>query len=93
MRIRNYPEGLSFDKYSNLEKRELDEAETELPVRMLASTYIPEEQRLRDSGYLPGPKLLTFASVLKYNILPLPELLCDLLELGRKGMGCPVEIE
>ncbi len=93
LRIRNYPEGLSFDKYSNLEKRELDEAETELPVRMLASTYIPEEQRIRDSGYIPGPKLLTFASVLKYNILPLPELLCDLLELGRKGMGCPVEIE
>ncbi len=93
LRIRNYPEGLSFDKYSNLEKRELDEAETELPVRMLASTYIPEEQRIRDSGYIPGPKLLTFASVLKYSILPLPELLCDLLELGRKGMGCPVKIE
>ena len=52
-----------------------------------------EEHRIRDTAYIAGPKVLTFAQVLKYNIFPLPSLLCDLLELGRKGMGCPVEIE
>jgi len=54
---------------------------------------VPEEDRIRDTGYIPGPKILTFAQVLKYDIFPLPQLLSDLLILGRKGMGCPIEIE
>jgi hypothetical protein len=93
LKIRNYPDELNFRKYSNLEKREVDDAEAEYPVKVLASTYVPEEHRIRDTGYMPGPKILTFSQILKYNILPLPDLLSDLLELGRKGMGCPVEIE
>jgi len=93
LKIRNYPDKLNFRKHSNLEKIEVDDAESEFPVRTLASTYIPEEHRIRDTGYMPGVKVLTFAQVLKYNTVPLAPLLCDLLELGRKGMGCPVEIE
>jgi hypothetical protein len=93
LKIRNYPDDLEFQKHSNLEKREIDDAEAEYPVQLLASTYLPEEHRIRDTGYMPGPKILTFAPIIKYNILPLPDLLSDLLELGRKGMGCPVEIE
>jgi len=93
LKIRNYPDELNFQKHSNLEKREIADAEAEYPVQLLASTYLPEEHRIRDTGYIPGPKILAFAPILKYNILPLPDLLSDLLELGRKGMGCPVEIE
>ncbi len=93
LKIRNYPENLNFNRYSNLEKREIDEAETELPIRLLSSTYIPNEHRIRDSGNFPGAKVATFASVLKHDMFPLPPLLCDMLDLGRKGMGCPVEIE
>jgi hypothetical protein len=93
LKIRNYPEDLTFDRYSNLERREVDEAEEEFPVRALASTYIPDEHRIRDSGYLKGPKILTFAQILKYNLFPLPSLLSDFLDLGRRAMGCPVEIE
>ena len=93
LKIRSYPEDLSFHRYSNLERREVDEAEEEFPVRALASTYIPDEHRIRDSGYLKGPKILTFAQVLKYSAFPLPSLLSDFLDLGRRAMGCPVEIE
>lgn len=93
LKIKNYPDNLHFQKYSNLEKRDVDDAEMEFPLKVLASTYVPEENRIRDTGYIPGPKILTFAQVLKFNIFPLPQLLCDLLELGRMGMGCPVEIE
>ncbi len=71
----------------------MDDAENEFPIKTLASTYVPEEDRIRDTGYIPGPKILTFAQVLKYDIFPLPQLLSDLLTLGRKGMGCPIEIE
>jgi len=93
LKIRDYPDELNFLKYSNLVKREIDDAEAEYPVQTLASTYVPEEHRIRDTGYMPGPKILTFTQILKYNIFPLPNLLSDILELGRKGMGCPVEIE
>ncbi|MFC1826140.1 PEP/pyruvate-binding domain-containing protein [Thermodesulfobacteriota bacterium] len=93
LKVRDYPDELIFGKHSNLEKREVDDAEAEYPVKILASTYVPEEHRIRDTGYMPGPKILTFAQILKYDLLPLPDLLTDMLALGRKGMGCPVEIE
>jgi len=51
------------------------------------------EHRVRDSGNIPGAKVATFASVTKHDLFPLPRLLYELLELGRKGIGCPVEIE
>ncbi len=93
LRIRNYPQELRFDEHSNLERREVDEAESEFPVRALASTYVPEEHRIRDSGYLSGPKIMTFAAILKYHQFPLAPLLSDFIDLGRGAMGCPVEIE
>jgi hypothetical protein len=37
--------------------------------------------------------VLTFANILKYKSFPLPEILTDILDMGRKGMGSPVEVE
>ena len=51
-----------------------------------------EEQIIRDS-FAKGPKVVTFARVLKHKLLPLPELLQDLLEMGYRGMCCDIEIE
>jgi hypothetical protein len=93
LRIRDYSPALQFGQYYNLERRALDEAEGELPVKMLSSTYVPEEHRIRDTLSVPGYRIVTFAPILKYNQFPLPQILSDFLELGRKGMGCPVEIE
>jgi hypothetical protein len=98
LKIRGYPDALPIfqegnNQYGNLEKREIDAAETEYPIRMLSSVYIPDEHRIRDSGQFPGSKIATFASILKHDSFPLPQLLSDLLNIGRKGMGCPVEIE
>ncbi|PKN30117.1 MAG: phosphoenolpyruvate synthase/pyruvate phosphate dikinase [Deltaproteobacteria bacterium HGW-Deltaproteobacteria-21] len=76
-----------------LTRREVDEAESEFPVKTLAGTYVIEEHRIRDTGHMPGGKVLTFAPILKYDLFPLSPLLCDLLEKGRMGMGAPVEIE
>jgi hypothetical protein len=93
LRIRNYPANLKFREYYNLDKREVDEAKTEYPVRTLASTYIPEEHRIRDGLFPQGYPVLTFAPILKYSLFPLPKILADFLDLGRRGMGCPVEME
>ena len=77
---------------SNLVRREVDDAVNEHPVSLLCSTYFPEEHRIRDAD-LPGRKIVTFAPVLKYGFFPLPKVMRELTALGRKGMGCEVEIE
>ena len=93
LRIANCADGLDFDQFGNLEKRHLDDAEGEFPLMTLASTYNHDEHRIRDTTGIAGLRVLTFASVLKYGLFPLPELLADLLDLSRKGLGCPMEME
>jgi len=93
LKLGTYSEDTAVFKNSNLLKREVDEAEDEFPIKSLASTYVPQENRIRDTGYMPGPKVLCFSQILKHNIFPLPDLLSEILDFARRGMGCPVEIE
>jgi hypothetical protein len=76
-----------------LAKLEIDAVPDHPPVKHLCSLYSPEEHRIRDSSGGKGHPVLTFASVLKYRSFPLADLLGAVLEMGRRGMGCPVEIE
>jgi CheY-like chemotaxis protein len=87
-----YPE-LGINEDANLAKREVDDAAEDQPMKMLASTYIPDEHRMRDTTSIPGYRVLTFAQVLKYDLFPLAGLLSDVLDIGADGMGCPVELE
>ncbi len=77
---------------SNLVRRMVQDAEDEEPVQTLASTYIPDEHRVRDT-FMSGPKVMTFARILKYKLYPLAEILQELLQIGKRGLGCEVEIE
>ncbi|MEN8140264.1 MAG: PEP/pyruvate-binding domain-containing protein [Thermodesulfobacteriota bacterium] len=77
---------------SRLVRRQLSEAEEDEVVVRLASTYIAAEHRIRD-GHHKGMAVLTFAPVLKYGLIPLPQALVALLAMAREAMGCPVEIE
>jgi hypothetical protein len=62
-------------------------------LKLLASTYMPEEHRIRDSTHIPGYRVLTFSQVLKYDLFPLAPLLSDALKMVHEGMGCAVELE
>lgn len=93
LKTNHYSSELNFSRHSNLEKRSLDEAGNDYPVQALSSTYVPDENRIRDTWDSAGPKLLTFARILKYNTPPVPGLISDLLDLGGKVFGGPVEIE
>lgn len=84
---------LGTDEASTLVIRDLVDAMGEHPIRALASTYIPEEHRIRDGFMAPGHPVLTFASILKYAVVPVPEILRRLLAFGSRELGCPVEIE
>ena len=91
LRITGYPDELDY-QHSNLVKREISGAENDPPVQAVVSTYSPEEHAVRDS-FGKGPKVVTFARILKHRMLPLADLLQDLLDLGYKGMSCDIEIE
>ena len=93
LRTKNYPRDLNFKNHSNLEEREISDAQDEFPVKLFSSTFVPGEDRIRDTMDLDGPKVLTFARALKYDLYGIPGVLSDLLELGQMGFGCPVEIE
>ncbi len=84
---------LETNDSANLWHREVSEAENELPLQLLASTYVPDEHRIRDTVHIAGQRVLTFATVLKYKEFPLAPMLKDMLKLGEQGMGCPVEME
>jgi hypothetical protein len=84
---------LETNDSANLWYREVADAENEVPMQLLASTYVPDEHRIRDTVHIPGQRVLTFAHILKYREFPLAEILKDMLELGEQGMGCPVEME
>ena len=87
-----YPE-LGINEDANLSKREVDEVDDDPPMKKLASTYFPEEHRIRDTTHVPGYRVLTFAQILKFELFPLSTLLTDVLDMGQEGMGCPVELE
>lgn len=93
LKIKNYPDDLKFQIYSNLEKRDIESAKNEFPLKTLSSTYVYEENRIRDTWHAPGAKVLTFAKLLKYDSPTVSGVISDLLELGKKSFGGPVEIE
>jgi len=78
---------------SNLVQLDLEIAEHQGSLDQIASVYSFQDGRFRDSLFEPGPRIITFANILKWKVLPLAELLSDLMEFGRLGMGCDVEME
>ncbi|MBF0203974.1 MAG: hypothetical protein HQK67_06580, partial [Desulfamplus sp.] len=76
-----------------LAKLDVDDAIDHISVRKLLSTYIPEDNRIFFHATPKGYPVLTFASILKMKTFPLGEILSELLEIGKHGMGCPVEVE
>lgn len=78
----------------SLSRRNIVEAEGAGPLGLVASTFLPEEGRIRDTASIPDrPRVLLFAPVLKHKMLPLAEILKDVMGIAQSAMGCPVEIE
>ncbi len=81
------------DANANLDKAGLDVAESDGTLAPIGSVYSPENDIVYDGVQRDGPRLVTFAHVLKSELFPLAAILRLLLEIGREGMACPIEIE
>jgi CheY-like chemotaxis protein len=78
---------------AELRKYSLEVAEDDGMLTYVGSTYVPEDDRIVDGTSRPGPRLITFAQVLKHGAFPLPEILSKLLDRCEQATGAPVEIE
>jgi CheY-like chemotaxis protein len=84
---------LRADDIYNYEKLPISRAEKDNTLEYIGSTYSNENDCVYDNVYVKGPKLVTFSPILKYNRLPLTNIIKDLLRLGKQSFGADVEIE
>jgi hypothetical protein len=85
-----YPQ---IDTDANLKLLGLDVADADGALAPIGSVYSAGNDRVYDGVDRPGPRLVTFAHVLKSDLFPLASILRRLLDIGRQGMANPVEIE
>jgi hypothetical protein len=77
----------------NVASLDLADAERHGTLAPIGSTYLPENHAIVDGIGRPGPRVVSFAHVLKGGFFPLADIMHFLLELGRNCMSAPVEIE
>ena len=68
-------------------------AEDDGTLQAVASTYSRDNNAIYDGVSRAGPRIVTFAPMLKHGTFPLAEILDDLVRAGEDGLGNPVEIE
>ena len=69
----------------DLHKLGLEVAEADGSIRDIASVLTGEDNVLRDSLQYKGPRIITFANILKWKTFPLADMLVELLKLGEIG--------
>jgi hypothetical protein len=71
----------------------LRDAEKDGTLNSVGSTYSRDNDAIYDGLSRPGPRVVTFASILKHDAFPLAPILEYLQKLGSDALGRPVEIE
>lgn len=82
-----------FKGDTNVKSFPLSVAEEDGELHWAASVICEEDNVVRDSLRYTGPRVLTFPPLLKWNQIPVPEIISDLLAIGEQSLGCPVELE
>ena len=68
-------------------------AEADGTLQMLGSTYSVDDHAVHDGLSRRGPRIVSFAPILKHGRFPLPAILDQLMRIGEDALGRPVEIE
>ena len=84
---------LTKGEEETLVKLSVKKAEEHKTLIHLASVWDNSNERLIEDLSVPGPRVINFANILKYNYFPLSKILEKLLDISQKAMGIPVEIE
>lgn len=71
----------------------LYEAEQHGTLKHCVSVYNPENNTITPGITQPGPRVVNFANILKYNYIPLAQTIQVALEVVQEALGTPCEIE
>ncbi len=89
-------ESLDFDRYgekAGLDLLDIETAESHGTLNHCASVYDYANDRITPDLRLPGPRIVDFANILKYDYLPLAKTISNVIQKLSSSMGTPVEIE
>jgi hypothetical protein len=76
-----------------LDKYGLEVAEQDGTLSAVGSTFSAENDAIYDGISRQGMRLVTFAPVLKSEVMPLAEIVQLVMDMGSWGINAPVEIE
>lgn len=72
---------------------DIDEAEKHGNLKHCASVYDADTNTIHPGINRPGPRIVNFSNILKYNYIPLAKTIDTVLDVVKEAMGSPVEIE
>lgn len=78
---------------AGLAKLDIDVAEMHGNLKHCSSVYDINNNTISPGLNQPGPRVVNFANILKYNYIPLAQTLEVVLDVVKEAMGTPVEIE
>ena len=84
---------LNKGEEAGLVKLDIEDAEAHGTLKHLASVYNADNNTIIPGLSKPGPRIVNFADILRYNYIPLARTLQVVLDVVKEAMGSPVEIE
>jgi hypothetical protein len=78
---------------AGLARLDISEAENHGTLKHCASVYNPDNNQIIPGLTHPGPRIVNFANILKYDYIPLAKTIEVVLDVVKEALGSPVEIE
>jgi CheY-like chemotaxis protein len=78
---------------AGLVKLDISDAERHGTLKHCASVYNPDNDTIEPGIDSPGPRVLNFANILRYDYIPMAETISTVLDVVKEAFGTPVEIE
>lgn len=78
---------------AGLVKLDVADAERHGTLKHCASVYNPDNDTIEPGIDSPGPRVVNFANILRYEYIPMAETISTVLDVVKEAFGTPVEIE
>jgi len=84
---------VSLDQAVNKKRINLRQGKNHKSLKYVASTYDLQSNRIRSGVFHEGARVITFDNILNFDSFPLADILKDLLKIGQREIGSPIEME
>ena len=87
--LKNLGENFSVDDGFNLLRLPVKTADADGSLQFIASTFNPTDQVIYPGLYPGGRKIISFVGVLEHDVVPLPQILREVLQMSEEAMRRP----